>query len=72
MVANVGTDLAYLINHSFATTTLFALYVTTFVVKLGIICIVQYSTVICKVIGKMPKAYGNKTDEEERNKKIIK
>jgi hypothetical protein len=40
MVANVSTDLAYLINHSFASTTLFALYVTTFVVKLGIICIV--------------------------------
>lgn len=40
MVANVGTDLAYLINHSFASTTLFALYVSTFVVKLGIICIV--------------------------------
>jgi hypothetical protein len=57
MVTNVGTELAYLINHSFASTTLFALYLALFVLKLGIICIVWIATVICKVMGKEPKAY---------------
>ena len=62
MVANVGTEMAYLINHSFASTTIFALYLATFVLKLGIICLVLFTTIIFKVIGKEPKAYSYETD----------
>jgi uncharacterized membrane protein len=62
MITNVGTELTYLINHSFASATLFALYLALFVLKLGIICIVWITAVICKVMGKEPKAYSYETN----------